>query len=94
MNLGGSTCCFSETIFEKDCGCHRRCELQSTCIEIQTHILDIREMTKDIYNMYIKGSLLTGSKSDLTQRGKKRSRSRAQYTFNGKLVCKETLSLL
>ena len=76
--------------FEKGCGCHRRCEPQFTCIEIQTHILDIREMRKEEKEMYIKGSLLTGPKSDLTKRGKKRSRSRGQYMFKGKLVCKET----
>ena len=51
-------------------------------------------MTKEEKEMYIKGSLLTGPKSDLTKRGKKRARSRAQYMFNGKVVCKGTFSLV
>ena len=75
------------------CGCKSHCVSQFSEQAMYTHILDMREMTKNEKEMYIMGSL-TENDRDVTKRGKKRQRSRHSLTFSGRPVCKKTYLLL
>ena len=74
------------------CGCKQNCISHLSDQTLYTHILDIREMTKEEKDMYVMGSLVENSK-DTTKRGKKRMRTRHVFMFSGEKVCKKAFML-
>ena len=79
---------------ESGCGCKMTCHSNLTEIQMYEHILNIREMSKEEKEMYVKGALIDCSDGELTKRGKKRMRPRNTFTFAGKSVCKKMFMLL
>ncbi|XP_062610703.1 uncharacterized protein LOC134272496, partial [Saccostrea cucullata] len=74
------------------CGCKNMCLSLFSNDVLYTHILNMREMSKEEKDMYVMGSLVDNSK-ETTKRGKKRLRSRQTFMFSGEKVCKKTFML-
>ncbi|XP_060600079.1 uncharacterized protein LOC132753609 isoform X1 [Ruditapes philippinarum] len=89
------TCDDTQTVRQfiiKGCGCRLNCHTKFKFDDILSHILSIREMTKDEKELCIM-SLVAEGNDEKTKRGKKRQRSRKTFRVSGKTVCKGTFML-
>ncbi|XP_053375897.1 uncharacterized protein LOC123531691 [Mercenaria mercenaria] len=75
------------------CPCKRNCYLNFTVDRIQTHILSLREMSKNEKEMLLMGTLKrVGDNSRC--KNKERTRQRYDYYFDGKKICQEAFSFI
>lgn len=66
----------------RGCGCKNKCVSIFSDDTLYSHILNMREMSKEEKDMYIMGSLVDSCK-ETTKREKKRIRSRQTFMFSG-----------
>lgn len=71
----------------------RTCAFLSSVMILCTHILNMREMSKEEKDMYIMGSFVDSCK-ETTKRGKKRIRPRQTFMFSCEKVCRNTFLLV
>ena len=82
------------TIADFECRCSVSCISQFEQSEIQEHIMNICEMTKEEKDMYLMGVLQPiGVSHTKTWRGE-RKRKRYGYTYGGKNVCRSTFQYI
>ncbi|XP_053392666.1 uncharacterized protein LOC123542687 [Mercenaria mercenaria] len=77
-----------KTIYDSGCKCTKNCFSNFTFSQIESNILNVREMTKSEKEMLIMGTLKRII-SDARCKGN-RKRSRYEYVFEGVTVCHET----
>lgn len=76
----------------RGCGCKNKCSSIFSDDTLYSHILNMRQLSKDEKDMNIMGSLVDSCK-ETTKRGKKRIRSRQTFMFSGEKVCRNTFLL-
>uniref|UniRef100_K1QHU7 Uncharacterized protein n=1 Tax=Magallana gigas TaxID=29159 RepID=K1QHU7_MAGGI len=69
----------------RGCGCKNKCVSIFSNDTLYSHILNMREMSKEEKDMYIMGSLVDSCK-ETTKWGKKRIRSRQTFMFSGEKI--------
>ncbi|MES9882762.1 MAG: hypothetical protein ABW185_17990 [Sedimenticola sp.] len=76
------------------CGCMKNCIKSINKTIIQSHVDNIREMTKDERDLYVMGALHKLNPDDKRTRYGERKRAKYDYTYEGRHICKQAFLII